>query len=81
MSENECPGCRRMKYRDREFSRVRDSARFWEEQAKRSAAEVERLKLDAEWSRYRDRTDVAWKDEVMQMLGVTITTALGGGQA
>ena len=59
MSQN-CGKCISNDYRLREFARVRDEARYWREQARRIAAEVESLKLDAEFGRYQERTDTAW---------------------
>jgi hypothetical protein len=60
VSSKDCEHCGSNKYFAREFPRVRDEAQFWQQKAKTLAAEVEALKLDQEFSAYRDRTDVAW---------------------
>ena len=60
MSTRDCEHCGSNKYFAREFARVRDSGRWWEQQAKKLAAEVEALKLDQEFGAFQDLTNVAW---------------------
>lgn len=60
MGTRDCEHCGSNKYFAREFARVRDSGRWWEQRAKKLAAEVEALKLDREFGAFRDLTDVAW---------------------
>lgn len=55
-----CEVCGSDRYFAREFPRVRDEALFWERKAKQLAARVQQLELDAEFNRFKDRTDVAW---------------------
>ncbi len=58
--ERICPHCGSDTYFAREFPRVRDQSQWWRREAEKLAAEVAQLKLAAEHSRWRDRTDVAW---------------------
>ena len=55
-----CSECQSDPYFAREFPRVRDESHYWQQEAKRLAARVAALELDAEFARWQVRTDVAW---------------------
>lgn len=48
------------KFRLREFSRMRDEARFWRQQFYEANVQLATLKAEAKLAEFRDRTDVAW---------------------
>jgi hypothetical protein len=60
MADRICKDCGADKYFAREFPRVRDEARYWREQVTRLNVRVAELEADAEYQRYKDRTDAAW---------------------
>lgn len=48
------------RYEVKEYANARRDANWWREKAQRSAAEVERLKLEIQYQDHRDKFDVYW---------------------
>lgn len=55
-----CEHCGADAWFAREFPRVRDEGLYWRDQVTRLNVRVAELEADAEFQRYKDRTDVAW---------------------